>query len=250
MPEAYLESQDIVAAVKRLRPEWLRLEPQTDVFRRFEFDWSRSRGGFWDRAQRSPAKEAATLAEVEGGMMNCAREEASEYRQQLKRDGWEYHKIELGKTWATFIDDPTRPFEAWRVASMSDLPALFGEKGAYYDWLQPLLNLDLIHRLNPSWCRFWLEDVVVQEVRREWIRWAASLRQAMRKVTEGTPGDAQLATYMIDVDYLVTADKVLFEITSRIRQEAPFSTAQPILVKGGNLGVTKLLEHLHSGFLS
>jgi hypothetical protein len=49
-------------------------------------------------------------------------------------------------------------------------------------------------------------------------------------VTEGTPGDTQLGTYLVEVDIMLSADKVLVNIANRCRKDAPFTIAESRLV--------------------
>lgn len=61
---------------------------------------------------------------------------------------------------------------------------------------------------------------------RFWLRWAFEHLRLFHKVTDGTPGDAQLATYLLEADVVVSADKNFLRITDAVRPYARFSMAK------------------------
>jgi hypothetical protein len=46
MPEAYSESMEILREIERIRPDWLRADPDLRFFGRLKKDWTRRTGGF------------------------------------------------------------------------------------------------------------------------------------------------------------------------------------------------------------
>ena len=52
---------------------------------------------------------------------------------------------------------------------------------------------------------FWTREVLREHRPREWIRWAMTVVQALKAVSSCTPGDNQMATYLIDFDTFVTS---------------------------------------------
>jgi hypothetical protein len=71
--------------------------------------------------------------------------------------------------------------------------------------------------------------------------------QLFHKVTDGTPADAQLATYLLEADVVVSADKNFLRITDAVRPYAQFSIAKTKLVAGGESGATETLGFLQAG---
>ncbi len=94
--------------------------------------------------------------------------------------GWDGTAVDVwrlmssGLWWHSLIDEPRQP---------------------YLDWIAPFLDLPTIGRSFESWNRLWLHEVGVEELPREWLRWAVMLLQSVRKVTPGTPADNQIALY-------------------------------------------------------
>jgi hypothetical protein len=94
-------------------------------------------------------------------------------------------------------------------------------RAAYRDWLAPFLDLGAVASSEASFNSLWLYELDRHEVPREWLRWAVVQLQSVRKVTPGTPGDNQIATYAYDCDVFVTGDKAFVAILDRIRPHAP-----------------------------
>ena len=67
------------------------------------------------------------------------------------------------------------------------------------------------------------------------------LRVLARKTSPGTPVDNQIGSYLVDADFLVTADKVIASIAERIGSEGVVPIDQPILVTAENC-VSKLID--------
>ncbi|MDH2089147.1 hypothetical protein N5K21_10495 [Rhizobium pusense] len=88
MPEAFSESMEILNEIKRLRPEWLRQNPNLAFFDRSRKDWSRKMGGFWVRCANSPDHEAGYIAESEGSLMDQAEQQILETRSEMLATGW------------------------------------------------------------------------------------------------------------------------------------------------------------------
>ena len=70
--------------------------------------------------------------------------------------------------------------------------------------------------------------------------------QRFRKVTPGTPGDTQLATYFLETDFVMSADKALIDTLQECRPYAPCRLPAGKLVPAGNPGVDALFEFLDS----
>ena len=80
---------------------------------------------------------------------------------------------------------------------------------------------------------------------RHWIRWAAGLLQATRKSSGGVPVDNQIASYLRDSRYVITADKVFTEIVHKLRSASTRPLAEEYLVRGNDSAVDELI-----GFIS
>ena len=101
-----------------------------------------------------------------------------------------------------------------------------GESQTALDWLGPWLDLRAIRSDQASWTQLWTREVQTSALPREWIRWAMAEAQATRATSPGTPGDNQLATYLIDADIFVCTDRVFVDIANAMRPHCPAPLAE------------------------
>ena len=114
----------------------------------------------------------------------------------------------------------------------------------YVEWLRGEIDLELMLFDSTSLRRFWLQEVQSVNMPRHWLRWAFEFLQGMHKVSDGTPVDCQLGTYLLDVDLFVSADRVLVAIAERCKKDAPFQMARSARVPGGSAGVDAVLARV------
>ncbi len=243
MPEAYSEAEELKSEVKRLRPQWLMPNPDITLFRRLRHDWIRYKGGIWDRI----AAEAELLQISDSAMLARAREQAHALREDAR-----YLVNTLESTPLTQVegkpvgDTPGwngMPVEAWRIDALNVFRVASQTAGhPSRDWLAGEIDLRMMLFQSDDLTRFWLHDVDLLNMPRHWLRWAFEFLQRFRRVTDGTPVDAQLGTYLIDADLFVSADKTLIWIASRCQIEAPFKTAVPIRVPAGKSAADAVLH--------
>lgn len=252
MPEAFSEAQELLGEIRRLRPAWLRPSPNRTWSNRFRRDWSRLKGGFWDRVQFSPDDEARHIRDLGDEHLEAARVQAQERRDAFRQSSWK-ETDPLDKTFAEFIHPPRGwkggSVEAWRAFGWSTTTMALATKGhPYLDWLSDEVDLAQIRADHAAWIHFWFIDADVKAMPRFWVRWAFEHIQQFRRVTDGTPGDAQIATYLLDADIVVSADRGLIQILERVRGSCPFRLAEGHLVEAGKPGVDALLQRLRQPF--
>jgi hypothetical protein len=166
MPEAFSESQELVAEVRRLRPRWLRPTPDETMFIRHRYDWTRLKGGFWDRARDDPAMVAEQIASLDNGTLNIARAEARERRQEFRGSRWS-EAVPLN-TISARLAHPTPGWkgddvDAWRIHAWTTMTyALRRRDHPYIDWLSPEVELRAAIFDEASWLKFWLYEVELQ----------------------------------------------------------------------------------------
>lgn len=228
MTEVYEDCRDVRRMLERRRPHWLVTTPDVAYYHNLQADWSAG-DGFWRRARSEPAAEARRLAHLEGDLLDRAREEARERRtsmgttqyDQVQLEGWTgrpvghlpgwdgtdvdvWRLMSCGTWWHVLVDEPRQP---------------------YLDWIGPFLDFPAIGQSFESWNRLWLHEVSVEELPRDWLRWAVMLLQSVRKTTPGTPADNQIALYAYQADVFLSGDKAIVEIVNRARTSAPMPLA-------------------------
>ncbi len=247
MPEAYWEAEELKGEVRRLRPEWLRPSPELTLFRRVKHDWVRAKGGVWDRI----GQEAHLLQQHDAEMLDRAREQAYALREDARNLKATWESTPLSKTLCKLsVENPGwdgTPVEPWRIDAMNVFTVAINTEGhPSNDWLAGELDLQFMAFQSEQLTRFWLHEVDLLNMRRHWLRWAFEFLQRLRRVTDGTPVDAQLGTYLIDTDLFVSADKNLIWITSRCQSDAPFTVATPVKVPAGEGAADAVIRLLNS----
>lgn len=249
MPEAYSESQELLGEVARARPYWMRLNADAVDHRKNRHDWRRSKGGLWDRARNDPDAEArraiTPLAD------EAARAGSRELREWGKRTPADFQRKHLDELRGRFPEAVPgwdgEDFEPWRQSAMVIwLGAARGKQPTYAQWVQELIQIDHLGIATTDLLRFWLREVNKQRMPRHWIRDAFYHLQSFHKVNDGTPMDAQIASYLVDADVVVSADKNFVKIAQRCAQEAPFRVATPSLAPAGAAAVESLIDALRA----
>lgn len=245
MPEAFLEAEEVRAEVERLRPQWILPNPDLTLWARNKTDWRRA---FWTRVRNDPDGMASIISHLGDERLTRARDEAKSARQYAASAG--HNTVDLANDRVTYVAKVPGwdglPVEAWRVDAerhwWSDV--VLGRGSTYVDWLGPWLNIEMIRSDRASWVSFWSRDVVPERMPRTWIRWAMAQLQAVRKVTNGTPGDRQIATYLIDFDVFVTSDRGFAHCIDAMRPHSPATLAEVSQSPAGRDAVANLLSVL------
>jgi len=247
MPEAFNECAEVKREIQRLRPEWIIAAPKLAEVNRLRYDWVRRTGGFWGRA-RTGALPLVSDESVRGDRESrLAREESYRIRQRVATNGrpagGDTHLEHVAYIPANGTPGWNgNPVHYWRMPSLRFFRAeLLIYASPVREWLDS--EVDVVAMLGDaaSMNRLWLHEMDPTAVPRQWLRGAFEFLQAWHKVTDGTPGDARLATHLVEVDWLVSADKNFVRFAERCRSEAPFPTAQAHRVAGGRAGVDALL---------
>ncbi|HVO27182.1 MAG TPA: hypothetical protein VMW56_26520, partial [Candidatus Margulisiibacteriota bacterium] len=171
MPDAYLESLEFLAEVRRLRPQWLRRRPEHAAAQRLLMDWTRKHGGFWDKARRDTDGFAAWIAKGEGPAVDKARVWMQDQRRSLRDAKWSFDKMRFDETTTHFTFDSRRHPPGWRgdALAMWRMVAINGfavqvhravPNNPYREWVLPHVDLDALKsKANAvSWFTFWMYE--------------------------------------------------------------------------------------------
>ncbi|WP_223507741.1 hypothetical protein [Pseudomonas sp. BF-B-25] len=246
MPEVFSECAEIKAEIIRLRPEWVIAKPNMTEFNRVRYDWVRRTGGFWDRARReieTPATNESVRREEEERL---AVEQSFAIRERLKKikPGSEAHLQHVGHI--PEADTPGwtgKPVHYWRVPSLHMFKSeLHIYASAIREWLDSEIDVPAMLSSIESMNRLWLHELDPAAVPRQWLRGSFEFLQAWHKVTTGTPGDARLATHLVDADVIISADKNFVRFAERCRDEAPFEIGKTLCAQANRAGVDEVLQ--------
>lgn len=246
MPEAFVECEDLRSQIARHRPEWLLPTPDLRWWNRNLTDWH---GGFWRRVRDDPGRMSRIIG-LDNGTLEQARDESLTRRSQARDLGHTTSTLRLGTATARYLEGVPgwdgEEFEAWRAYGEGTWwRALFlRESPTMLDWLGPWIKLDVLRRDRAGWVEFWTKQVTREALPREWIRWAMTELQALRKVTSGTPVDNQIATYLCDFDLFLTSDKGFADCVDLMRPHAPSKIAQVSVAAAGHAAVAHIVDML------
>jgi hypothetical protein len=236
MPEAFVEAEAVRHEITRLHPEWVAIHPDLRNYNQNRADWG---SGFWRRVRRDPRWTASILSQIEGDVLDRARQQADTARLQARELGQSEQSLRLDNATAWFGQSVAgwdgKPFEAWRGQSQSHWweAVVLEQNQTATDWLAPWLDLPRVKRERDVWVHMWTREVVTRHVPREWVRWAMSEAQPLRKVTTGTPVDNQISTYLVDFDVFLTSDRAFGESLEVLRPHAPVPLAKIETAPGG-----------------
>lgn len=247
MPEIFSECAEVKSEIIRLRPEWVIPNPNKKEFNQVRYDWIRLKGGFWDRARRgietAPTNESVRRDEEE----RLAVEQSFAIRGRLKdvkKPGGETHLQYAGHIpeagtpgWSG------KPVHYWRVPSLHMFKTeLQVYESSVSEWLDSEIDVRAMLSSSESMNRLWLHELDPALVPRQWLRGSFEFLQAWHAVTTGTPGDARLATHLVDADVIISADKNFIRFAERCRMEAPFPIGRTLRAQAHRPGVDQVLE--------
>ena len=210
---------------------------------RVRFSGGNSRLGFWSRVREQPDWMADA---VQTSTLKAAQDQSKDA--QVKGRARIVERLPLNDLFVRLPEQPLgTEVEAWRwPAFVAFASHLHADGGPYRDWLVPWFRTDPRDMGSDAWELFWIYECKMPCVPRQWLRWAFSYYQTFVKWTTGTPGDEQLASYLVDCDHVVSADKVFVRLVNEIGQQAPFALPKAHQLRGGVDGAADLIELLGS----
>lgn len=251
MPEAFLECQEIKEEIMKLHPDWIQFE-KTDRYNMYRYGWRRKKGGLWENIFDTPASMAERLQNLEGSELSSARKMAAKHREEWSgAKNWNSDKILLKDIRSTYTCDKAglhvENVEPWRIPGFLFTTGELEDAGSTYsDWLGHLMDPKIPKISNGDWSNFWMYESSACQLPRFWLRWAFEYLQAFRKVNDGTPCDSQLSSYLVDCDFICSADRVFINLVEICKKQAPFKIAKPVRVSAGKVGVGELIASFKS----
>jgi hypothetical protein len=243
--EAASESAELVAEIRRLRPEWMRRMPNTTKVASLNAFWTKQ---VWRKALTD--SDGIYNYELAGRRLHedLMRVQKAQ-RSQLLQTNFVLRPLTALETregtvgFGREVDGwPEQPVEAWRISSFElywhQLATVAGravvtnEDTTWADWVGAYVDLSVLRRSKSDFLRLWAHEVDLVSMRRNWIRWAVNILQASEKVTNGNPSDEQHSAYLVDCDVFLTADQRYASVVRAVGEDAPFEMAEPILVSG------------------
>jgi hypothetical protein len=255
--EAKSECMEFVAEVRRLRPGWMRAIPLTGKIWSLDNFWTNK---IWREALSDSTRHHEYKKRERGDHDLILRHQRAQ-RQEILRTNASLRPL----TALTAIPDLESEgyrlpgwsgdaVEAWRpnccalfwyqLSVKGGRRLLSREDTTYLDWVTPYVEFSALRADPEDFTRLWLYDIEASAVPRNWLRWAINLIQSDFRITGGNPADEQHSTYLPDGDLFLTADANFVKVLKAVREDAPFSFAEPRLVNGDrSVPVLERLAH-------
>ena len=254
--EAQSMSDEIVSEARRVRPGWMRGMPDKAHIWSLNNSWTKK---IW----RAALEDSEPMHEYE--IRQAAEIDSLVEAQRIQRrdtigDNFSMRPL----TALTATPDPNNPksqlpgwsgepIEAWRVfcrvlfwhqlAVIAGRAILTKEDTTFADWVGAYVDLSRLRSSPEDFTQFWLYDINRSALPRNWLRWAVNLMQLEFKVTHGNPADVQHSTYLFDGDLFLSADARYISVLEIVREDSPFSFAEPRLVSSDrNIPILDRLE--------
>ena len=147
-------------------------------------------------------------------------------------------KLSKDDLFASRYVDKSKWYEHWRVENLYyyknvlekvSLP-LNRDDRTVADWCEPWIDISAFLSDEQGLCRFWLEEVEIRFMQRNWLRWAVRILQPFRKISGGNPYDEQDAAYLVDAERFYTSDRRYYECLKVIYDDRVVDMAEPVLI--------------------
>jgi hypothetical protein len=250
MPEAYLEAEDIKKVMEKYRRGWLTQNPDGSECDLLIDDWTKIEGGYWGNAANDispPATDESQRGELEHEL---AQQESKEIRARINdKKSVLPVSLDLKKVYFPLAVENSEPdrelVEYWRAQSLYHFKTEFEiYTSPYREWLDYFIEVSKIESQSDSLAEMWYNEILSNELPRQWLRGAFEFLQCFHKITSGTPGDSQLSSHLVDVDVVMSADKNFIRFVKQCRKDAPFPIAQEYLISAGSTGVEEVILHM------
>lgn len=245
MPDTFLEAEELKVALLSTRPQWKNTKATDNAYVRARFYFRRSRGGFWDIARDESPLPVTDESLREARENELARQQVKEIRDHFKVENQRGAETNLQKVFLD-LEIPIlgrHHVEYWRrVTAYHFEEEMKVFASPYREFLDCFIDIEKMFSDMQDFKRVWYEEIEPSQLKRQWLRATMEYLQRWHKPTSGSPADSLLAVHMLDADYFVTADKNFAKCLEKIHQEAPFKTAMPLRVSGGEAGVSEMLK--------
>ncbi len=209
---AYVEARQLLAEIRRCRPQWLSPNPDLRTAARFRREFARA----WTTLREDPAYRPATAygkysRTVRHGVGAAMAQQKQMRGFKLRTDQVKQHnQLQLTPAFDDLqaVIDQMSFDEAWcrTSAAFTWLQALNGDPSLrdLADYLVPYLT----HIATTiEWLTFWLTEIDLRTVPYSQIASRVAWAQPSRPVTAGNTGDVEHATYFLDYDHFLTGDR-------------------------------------------
>jgi hypothetical protein len=218
-PGTFLWTRELIAAIQRHRPTWLRRKPDTEFVSRFlNFDRNT-----WRRISADPAYVPAGLDKPLGVLHDSVGE---------VRDGQRKTRQRLHASGTSLPEalEPSGADRYWRTAAAVQVVRLLFADEAFRPYARLLLAYLDKSKITPDdFASFFRDEVEDVELPRHRISGTADYFQRRYEVTTGNFMDLGHAAEMLEVDVLFTRDATFHRVLEDVSRHIAVRAA-PVLL--------------------
>ncbi|MFC1761176.1 hypothetical protein ACFL6U_03750 [Planctomycetota bacterium] len=260
--EADLEAGELVSEVRRLLPECRNKYGNTNRIKKLRRFWIK---GIWkDAIGNTDFYHKRMLDQDKCGVDQVIKEQQKN-KKLMHEAKWDVNKTRPSEIKAQFSDKDTfasrfaeknKKYEPWRIVNLYyykkhlDFVVLpkNEDQRTVADWCEPRINIKDFLGNEKRYVDFWLSGIQLENMQRNWLRWAVHALQPFRKITIGNAYDDQHSAYLVDAEYFFTSDRRYFECLQTIYKDNAVEIAKPILLKADiNQALLQIRKQIISG---
>jgi hypothetical protein len=249
-----LEVDELIAEVRRLLPDYIRPFPVTKRINTLRHWW---KNDIWSEA----LNPHSSLHQQVKNSAKFERERFALQQDEMKKSlkGWDPIKTKPSHIEAQFPSDDrrfwglvdfSRKYQPWRVDSMfwynysleDAALSTSNNDRTIVDWTDPWITIDAFLEDKKRLYKFWLEEVEISRMPRNYTRWAMNFLQPLRKIGSGNSLDVQHSAYLIDADIFFTCDRRYYDCLKIIYNDRVVPIAKPILLPANIENALELIE--------
>lgn len=215
-PQSWHHAREVRLEIARLRPHWLRSVPLGSREKRF----LRGHAELWQAARDGGKRPADIDYGTFRPVFESGRDKSRRYQKAMRSDrldGQGKHVVAKGnreRKQATTEADLSDPHVFWRQECLAVWynAVAYGEPATrdYADWLKPHLRDGAFD--DESYQDFWIGEVEAERVPKNRLTSLVSFYQMAHKITSGNSQDQNHASYVLDVDAFLTADRAFHAV--------------------------------------
>jgi len=238
--EAELCVDEVVNAVRRLRPLWFRHPIDMATINQNHRKWTYE---VWKLAQDDSDAIHLWQDSLDSSVEQSYVAAQQQNRAAMIENGFNFRAPYDTVTISMAGSHPSYFGGTWNGADVDMWRFDVGQR--YWEYLtgRPGNDADTVRQFLESYLdvrkatadpndfrRFWFDELRPNDVKRDWLRAAVDYAQIGFQVKESNARDQQHCSYLLDADLFLSADKRFVEVLKTVRGYAPFSFAEPRLV--------------------
>ena len=242
--EVDMESEELIYEVRRLHPECSKYFSSTKRINKLRKFWTKD---IWKNSIEKTDFYHNRMVRSEKRGIGIVINEQESIKKGMQEAKWDVNKTRPSDMKAKFSEkstfalkyvDVNKDYDPWRIInlyyykkSLENVSLQINhDDRTVADWCEPWIDIKEFMANEKRYFDFWLEEVEIRNMQRNWLRWAVSTMQPLRKIANSNPYDEQHSAYLINVDMFYTCDRRYYECLKVIYDDNQVTIAKPVLI--------------------